>query len=237
MLVIKRKHRDTMLYYSKEQLETRALKILAEYNYDLLKTPQPVDIEDIIEYHYKLEIDYKKLSKENNILGMIAFESGYIKVFDDFNNEEIIEVRSGTILIDNRIINDSPNIGRYRFTCAHELSHWELHKDLYFKTNKKIRENCGIKCLNRDVEDSFNKSIILNKQDWLEWQADFLAASLLMPMPTVKICFESKRKEVNCNKIGTSSLDINKQVIKEMSSFFQVSEQSMLIRLKNLKLI
>ena len=30
-------------YYSKEDLEKRALEILCEYNYELLKIPQPCD--------------------------------------------------------------------------------------------------------------------------------------------------------------------------------------------------
>ena len=49
-------------YYSKEDLEKRALEILCEYNYELLKIPQPIPIENIIENHYNLILDYQNLS-------------------------------------------------------------------------------------------------------------------------------------------------------------------------------
>ena len=42
----------------------------------------------------------------------------------------MIAVRAGTILIDERLC-DPSKLGRLRFTCAHELAHWVLHKKLY----------------------------------------------------------------------------------------------------------
>lgn len=39
-----------------------------------------------------------------------------------------LEVRANTIIVEARLL-DQENQGRYRFTLAHELAHWLLHKE------------------------------------------------------------------------------------------------------------
>jgi len=104
-------------------------------------------------------LDYQNLSLDGNILGLTTFETGYIKVYDKNAQKAYpLEVRSATILIDNSIAEDQKQNGRYRFTCAHEVSHWDLHKNIYFNQNAYREEINAVKCLKRDVEKSFSNN-------------------------------------------------------------------------------
>ena len=123
----------------------------------------------------------------------------------------MIAVRAGTILIDERLC-DPSKLGRLRFTCAHELAHWVLHKKLYSGTG-------DVAAYNGNVSSDESHGII-------ERQADTLASALLMPLPQIKKCFYQLR-------IGRT----DEQLIVEMANIFEVSKQAMQIRLKSRNLI
>ena len=123
----------------------------------------------------------------------------------------MIAVRAGTILIDERLC-DPSKLGRLRFTCAHELAHWVLHKKLYSGTG-------DVAAYNGNVSSDESHGII-------ERQADTLASALLMPLPQIKKCFYRL-------KIGRT----DEQLIAEMANIFEVSKQAMQIRLKSRNLI
>lgn len=123
----------------------------------------------------------------------------------------MIAVRAGTILIDERLC-DPSKLGRLRFTCAHELAHWVLHKKLYSGTG-------DVAAYNGNVSSDESHGII-------ERQADTLASALLMPLPQIKKCFYRLR-------MGRT----DEQLIAEMANIFEVSKQAMQIRLKSRNLI
>lgn len=89
----------------------------------------------------------------------------------------MIAVRAGTILIDERLC-DPSKLGRLRFTCAHELAHWVLHKKLYSGTG-------DVAAYNGNVSSDESHGII-------ERQADTLASALLMPLPQIKMFYRLK---------------------------------------------
>ena len=107
----------------------------------------------------------------------------------------MIAVRAGTILIDERLC-DPSKLGRLRFTCAHELAHWVLHKKLYSGTG-------DVAAYNGNVSSDESHGII-------ERQADALASALLMPLPQIKKCFYRLR-------IGRT----DEQLIAEMAAYFR----------------
>ena len=99
---------------------------------------------------------------------------------------------------------EETSTGRLRFTEAHELSHWILHKGLYTGTG----ESAALQPAVRET------SMVI--------QANMLGSALLMPMPMVKRCFYQMR----------SGRD-NQAIVQAMSEVFQVSRQAMRIRLTN----
>ncbi len=102
---------------------------------------------------------------------------------------------------------------RQRFTLAHELGHYILHRD-------KIGDGVDDNKMYRSTEDGnfYNTSI----EKIHEMQANSFAASILMPEDLV-------RREINSG-LGRYSL-------KALSNKFEVSPSAMRWRLKNLGLI
>lgn len=68
-------------------------------------------------------------------------------------------------------LEEQENKGRYRFTLAHELAHWILHREMIISDR---------------TEAVFIEGVHNSK---MEGQADYFAFALLMPMGTVKKYF------------------------------------------------
>lgn len=192
-----------------ETIEAIARKILMEYDSSLLSgEPRAIPIETIIETMFDLILEYHILRKNGAVLGETIFDDGPVILYDiDERRYKIIAVKKGTILIDERLSQTRSN-GRLRFTCAHELAHWVLHKNLYSGTGNIAAYN---------GQCSSDES-----QGTIERQADALATALLMPLPQIKKCFYRLRS-------GKST----EQVVAEMAQIFEVSRQAMQIRLNS----
>ena len=196
-----------------ETVEAIARKILMEYDSSLLSSePRPIPIEAIIEVKFDLILEYHILRKNGAVLGETIFDDGPVILYDmDERSYKIIAVRKGTILIDERLC-ETRSIGRLRFTCAHELAHWVLHKNLYSGTG-------NIAAYNGQCSTDESDGVI-------ERQADALATALLMPLPQIKKCFYRLRS-------GRTM----EQIVAEMAQIFEVSKQAMQIRLQSHNLI
>ena len=109
------------------------------------------------------------------------------------------------------IVNENHPLTRQRFTIAHELGHYILHRDLI---GDGIYDNKGYRC---EYPNKYNNPNIGRYQ---ETEANKFAVNLLMPMDKIN---EYKEKY---NYLDKNSL------VETMSDIFQVSKQSMAIRLK-----
>lgn len=195
-------------FYSTHDIETIARRVLTAYDSALYYgDPAAIPIEDMIEAH-GLSLEYQYLRKNGCILGKTVFDNGLEAVYDMDRQEYILyPVRAGTILIDASLCRENASTGRLRFTCAHELAHWILHKNLYIGTDQRA-PSAPIKETNMEI------------------QANMLGSALLMPIPQVKRCFYSLRA-----RYSTPAL------IAEMAAVFDVSRQAMRIRLEEHHLI
>lgn len=211
-----------------------------------------VPIEKIIEGDLGLDIDYKLLDKDHNILGMTAFNNGYTEVINRTTGErEKIGVTKGTIIIDEHLVEDTSLAGRLRFTFAHEAGHWLLHRHLFEKDENQgvlLREDVEatpIKCLNRNVELIFQFAACnaWDDNDWLEWQADYMAGALLLPIIPFKAAFLGCLRKLDlrqdylfvdhqrCNMVNY------REVLSSLAQTFEVSRRTVEVRLRKLKLI
>jgi len=98
---------------------------------------------------------------------------------------------------------------RKRFTMAHELGHFLLHKD---KIGNGVNDTPAYRTSEKD--DLFNTNITQEN----ETEANAFAAALLMPKGAIEYYVGEKKS------------------LKEMSTIFQVSERALEIRIKNLDL-
>ena len=156
----------TNIYYQEQVLENIARKVLCGYDSALYYgSPAAVPIEEMIEAH-GVSLEYQYLRKNGRILGKTIFDEGLEAVYDMENREyTLFPVRAGTILIDASLCEEDASTGRLRFTCAHELAHWILHKKLYTGTGRSAA------------------MITEQSETTLEVQANMLGSAILMPSP------------------------------------------------------
>ena len=161
-----------MRRYTNEQLEEiasveleKAKKYKGLYNKDL------INIDLFAELYLGLEIEYKELLDTKKLAMLVMNPMKVVARIDseDENEDEILEivaVQGRTILI-NLNESNNRNEGGLRFSIAHEIAHWILHRSY--------------------LESEIN--------DDIEVEANYLAAALLMPKEKFKQEIELLRLE------------------------------------------
>jgi hypothetical protein len=161
-------------YLQEEQIERDAAALLAEYAQarGAIIEP-PIPIEDIVEKHLKLGIEFDDMHRRLNhprsgfgldpdILGAIFFDERRIVIDESLDPEE-----------------NPSREGRYRFTLAHEGGgHWRLHRHLFVKDPAQVSLFSNLPSASVVCRSSQAKEPV-------EWQADFYASCLLMPRKMV----------------------------------------------------
>jgi hypothetical protein len=159
-------------YFADELIEGDAALLLAEYAHarGIVIAP-PIPIEDIVEKHLKLGIEFDDTHKlfgvprsglEPDILAAIFFDDRRIVIDESLDPEE-----------------NPAKEGRFRFTLAHEGGgHWRLHRHLFAKDPAQI-------ALFGDPAVASFICRSSNAKNREEWQADFYASCLLMPRKLV----------------------------------------------------
>lgn len=219
-----------------------ASMVLGEYLPEALKKPQPIDIDYLIEDCFFLDVIKAHITLEGHILGMMVFEDTPWKYYDRLYRPVVKELKESTMLIDLSLSGDK-NLPRERFTKAHETSHWICHRSLhsYDKLPYEFRKSPVVACRDTSIErykhnDEFKRSEL----DWEEWQADRLAASLLMPRDT----FTDVSQRVISNYgirngilVKGHNIEASRKVISTVAKFFMVSQKATQIRMSQLGLL
>jgi len=127
--------------------------------------------------------------------------------------------------LDEIILEDDSNYFRTRFSIAHELGHFILHSE-------------QIKSLRPDSYDEWKQTILeMPASIWsrAETQAHEFAARLLVPTDHLITEIKKFKKELDSIQIviGENSELLFSYLAPNLSKSFEVSESSMLIRLKN----
>lgn len=170
----------------------------------------PVEIEDIIEL--KLNIDIIPIP-------------GFLKLT---NMDALITSGWKYIYVDNNEYLDG-HYHRLRFSLAHEIGHFVLHKEIYY--------NFGIK--NQEDYYKLYKDIPGLQYGYLESQANKFASYLLIPR---KILATELAKELKNNKNNLSRFKkmdrkiLNSYLAIPLSKNFKVSEEAMKYALQDINL-
>lgn len=197
--------------YRKEALEAIARKVISQYDSRLLHTPAPIPVESIIEQVYGLTMEFQFIRSNGRVLGETVFETAMVPIYERGNGGgyKLIPVKAGTVIIDASLIHNRGD-GRFRFTCAHELAHWVLHKEFYMQRGETAAMTSAVRSSETDAA--------------IERQADRLGCYLLMPKGAVKMAFY--------NTNGSAG---NKATA--LAELFGVSRQAMQIRLEEMRLL
>ena len=195
--------------YTKAALEAIARKTLKAYDPTLLSgPPSAVPIEKLAR-QLGLCIEYQCLRKNGLILGEMVYDTSYVPVYcRDKKRYDLILVSGKTIILDESLL-DSRSDGRLRFTCAHEIAHWLIHRELYAGTGQAAA------FLNPKKSSDENPIV--------ERQANQLATALLMPTGQVKKAFYAIQSKHN--------------PASPLAELFGVSKQAMDIFLREQRLV
>lgn len=168
------------------------------------KKIERITAEILLEFHdNKLPIPIESIAKKRG-LDIKAYDLG-----EDVSGALVIKEGKGTIGY-----NPTESTVRQRFTIAHELGHYELHKH-----DKGLFIDKDFKVMFRDQNSSSGE--ILQEQE-----ANAFAAAILMPEKLLI-------KEINNKKFDLS----DDKSFKELAKLFNVSVLAMTYRIANLDLI
>jgi len=160
-------------YIADNVLERDAEALLAQYSYAKgAEIRAPIPIDDIIEKHLKIGIEFDDTHRlfgvprsgpgvDPDILGAIFFDQRRIVIDESLDPDA----------------NPSKE-GRYRYTAAHEVGHWRLHRGLFGKDPAQTSL----------LDIAGPPSVICRSSEAkarIELQADLYASCLLMPRDLV----------------------------------------------------
>jgi len=212
-----------------EHIEAAGLCLLAEYGrkYGEVVAP-PVPVEEILEAHLGLGLEFDDLPSlvgVPDVLGATWIQDRRVLVDQSLDPEE-----------------NPAREGRYRFTVAHEVGHWELHRRFF------LEDAAQPSLFGEEAEPSIVCRTSTRKEP-MEWQADTFAGYLLMPKDMILQAWEAQHGGMEPYIAEEEMADLSAKwglaedrqttvgVAKDMARVFNVSGQAMQIRLIGLGLI
>ncbi len=233
---------DGRYLLKKPDFEVIGQDVLNRFRPENLIRPMPLDIDGMMYNDLNLDILSMFISQDGSLLGMIAFDDCEWEVYTG-SGRRTQAIPMGTVVIDASLSGPEQR-PRCRFTKAHEASHWILHRS-YHSPDKKTYNfrpapEC-IACRQDNIERyRWNYGLSRTEDEWAEWQADSLAAVLLMPK---EVFSEKALSLMRSHGIYQSFLLIgerlteSRDVIDELAKTFEVSRRAAQIRMLHLGLI
>lgn len=211
-----------------EEIESEANTLLGRYEqqFGLVASP-PVPLDEIAECCLELDLKIVNLAQKlqrGDALGAIWIADKRVMI------DESLDPSTAPA-----------KLGRYRFTLAHEIGHWVLHRLLFLALLQQSS------LFGTETEPS----VICRAGDPqpIEWQANAFAAYALMPTEMVYNAWEQARGSLKPYIAADEIADLSAKwslaedhtpsvsAAREMAKHFQVSAQAMQIRLTGLGLI
>jgi Zn-dependent peptidase ImmA (M78 family) len=233
-------------YITYEALDEYAEKLVRDFSPERLLIPGEFDILGFIQNYLGLTVKYYPLSYDTKVIGITAFHGDSIQVYDKETNAAVnVDIEKGTVVIDISLKNKR-SVRRYRFTLAHEGSHWLIHQKTFSLDNPfgnmGMRENKYLAAKQGSIDYSRSKLDKTDK-DRMERQADFLGAAILIPRPALRIAYRDffngigeKPRVLNRGK-GEPDDYLAKQLAHYIADKFVVSYRAALIRLEKLNAV
>lgn len=151
------------------------------------------------------------------------------------NEADHIESKAGTVIIDNTLLEVSQE-NRYRFTVGHECRHSIAHIQYHVKEHpnqisflQEAEDIPAVRC--RIYTNNRNSRKEWDDYEWMEWQANYFSAAILMPKSMVLKLYGSANKRNLSKNLEAHFL------ASQISETFNVSIAGATHRLEDLKII
>jgi Zn-dependent peptidase ImmA (M78 family) len=181
-----------------------------------------------------------------DILEQVASKTNVSYCFTDLGEIDGHPVLGETRIAEKAILLDeslaSADASRLRFVAAHELGHWILHR-----WRKMQLESISDFLVSRDSRNAFRsvaRRALETEREWIEYQANTFASSLVMPPHALlkaiimKQISDGIRRNVGIVYQGKSGGQMDTfRMIEALSEVFQVSMTQMKIRLLRIGLL
>jgi Zn-dependent peptidase ImmA (M78 family) len=149
-------------YLTEAAIEKEAESLLSKYEETIgEQIGLPVPVADITTSHLALELRFADLHQ--------IFDTPMLRGRPDILGA--IWVEKELVLIDQHLYPKDEFIGRYRFTVAHEIGHWQLHRYLAKDPRQILAAPSKPTVICRSSEE----------KEPIERQANYFASCLLMP--------------------------------------------------------
>jgi len=219
-----------MAYLSRDDLDSFAERLLC----DFVKAEYPqghlcynVDPARLASF-YGYNILYVTITRDGSILGQTSTGKMWTSIVAPDGNDILFYLDGKTILIDERLTKDPKCYGRRNFTIAHELAHQFINRTYPEVYGPQSRVICD-----------YRRSAKPHKEitDWREWQADAMAASLLLPKEAIDeaMFFFGLGKKIKV--LSKKYSEYKYERFCEMAEFLQVSKTALAYRLEQLGLL
>lgn len=173
-------------------------------------------------------MEYLQLTQDGSILGQTAAVPLWTTVIDPDMGETFCFLDGKTILIEKRLHKNPRLVGRKNFTIAHELAHQIINR----KYPGMYDTQCRTFCDYRRTAD--NKKKVSN---WYEWQADALAAALLLPADALDEAMFMFGLGTKMKVLSRKYSQYKYEAFCYMAEFLQVSKTALAYRMEQLGLL
>ena len=218
---------ELMRYHSRSDLESMADQIIQRYKSMPRFADQTISCIDPVALAcelYGLKLDHYRLSADDMVLGLTADAEIEVEVQADDGTIFPYQLDGNTILVASSLKASPEKRGRYHFTILHEVAHLILSR-IYPEKQAGLQG----RILRYRAGNAACK-------DWTEWQADTLAAALLLPLEMVEqaLCHFGLREEMT--DLPRQKWPLPAERIADMAKYLGASKQALIIRLKQLGL-
>lgn len=215
---------DSFIPYVKQKdLDEMAYSFLKKYYPKALLEPMKIDTTELA-HSMGLTVITKNITTDGSIFGQLYFEDCNAIFYDDNGTSVQEKIPQNTIVLDPCIFY-LRDVGSVNHTIVHECVHKEYHYKKYLFESIYDEAYSNIDC---GIEGTTKRS---SDESYMEWQANSLAAHILMPENTFKQQASKFLKEVRKSSGKFDLIDVLPEVIDNLADFFGVSRISAKIRL------
>ena len=219
-----------MVCLSRDDIDQLAEQIICQYKKEYVPERHMCYMVDATQLAKMLgfKIAYVYITPDGSILGQTSSGRVWTTIYDSKMNPMLFELDGWTILVDKRLQGNPKTAGRKNFTIAHEIAHQII--------NRKDPEMYGPQ--NRVFCD-YRRSVKPKKvgKDWQEWQADALAAAMLLPPDALQDSMFMFGLGEKMKMLSKKYSDTKYRFFCDMADYLQVSRTALSYRMEQLGLL